>query len=228
MSYNFLGLVNDVAARLNEVQLTSSNFANSVGVYTDIKASVNGALNRINREEFEWPFNHVKRTELLVPNQIEYPFEADLKSLALDTFRLKGEEVLNVRSRRLKVLDYEEYLDKYPDMEFNPEDYADTPKQVYRGRNLFFGIVPPPDQAYSVVYEYYRNPMNLELFSDVPTIPEQFRWVILEGALYHSYLFRGGEFEATASNNLFQRGIADMRKIYINRTEYARSTVINS
>lgn len=228
MSYDFLGLVNDVAARLNEVPLTSLNFANSIGVYTDIKASVNGALNRINREEFEWPFNHVKQTELLVPNQIEYPFETDLKSLALDTFRLKGEDALNVRSARLKVLDYEEYLDKYPDMEFNPSDYGDTPEWVYRGRNLFFGIVPPPDQAYSVVYEYYRNPLDLELFSDTPTIPEQFRWVILEGALYHSYLFRGGEFEATASNQLFQKGIADMRKIYINRTEYARSTVINS
>ncbi len=75
-------------------------------------------------------------------------------------------------------------------------------------------------------YEYYRLPVDLVNWNDVPTIPEQFRWVILEGAMYHAYMFRGGIEEASVSNQLFQDGIKDMRKIYINRYEYARSTVI--
>lgn len=228
MSYNFLSLVNDVAVRLNEVPLTTSNFTSSAGIYTDMKAAVNSSLNRVNREEFEWPFNHTKQTQILVPDQIEYAFPTNMKSAALDTFRLKGDTTFNNRSAKLQVLDYEDYLSRWPEMEFNPTDFANTPHSVYRGRNLKWGVVPPPDQAYSVIYEWYANPVDLVLDTDIPTVPEQFRWVILEGALYHAYLFRGGEFEANNSNQLFQQGVKDMRKIYINRTEYVRSTTIRS
>ena len=79
-----------------------------------------------------------------------------------------------------------------------------------------------------MLYEYYRLPVDLTNWDDVPTVPEQFRWVILEGAMYHAYMFRGGIEEASVSNQLFQAGLKDMRKIYINRSEYARSTVIRS
>lgn len=228
MAYNYLELVNDVNKRLNEVPLTSSNFAGASGYYADVKGYINSALNRINREEFEWPFNHVKYTETLVVDQSKYPYQANAKSIAFDTFRVKGDDVLNIDTRKLKILDYEEYLADYADYEFNPTDYADKPMYVIRNRDLSYTIAPPPDQAYEVVYEYYKLPVNLENWDDVPTIPEPFRWVILEGAMYHAYMFRGAVDEAALSDKLFTAGIADMRKIYINRTEYARSTVIRS
>lgn len=225
---NFLSLVNDVNQRLNEVPLTSANFSGATGYYADVKSYVNSAINRINREEFEWPFNHVTKTQTLVVDQIKYPFESDAKSVAFDTFRLKGDETLNVTSRPLKTIDYEEVLQKYTDYEFNPSDYADKPQMVFRSRNASFGIIPPADQTYDVVYEYYKLPTDLVNWDDVPTVPENFKWIVLEGAMYYAYLFRGGIEEATVSNQLFQSGIKDMRKIYINRTEYARSTVIRS
>lgn len=228
MAYNYLELVNDVNRRLNEVPLTSSNFATASGYYSDVKGYVNSALNRINREEFEWPFNHVTHTELLVIDQPKYSYQSDAKSVAFDTFRLKGSDTLNVTSKRLRTLDYEAYLHEYPDYEFNPADHHDSPYWVVRNRDLSFTIAPPPDQTYEILYEYYRLPVDLESWDDVPSIPEQFRWVILEGAMYHAYMFRGGIEEASVSNQLFQAGIKDMRKIYINRTEYARSTVIRS
>lgn len=59
MSYNFLGLVNDVNRRLNEVELTTSNFANAVGYYAQAKDAVNSAIRHVNFDQFEWPFNHV-------------------------------------------------------------------------------------------------------------------------------------------------------------------------
>ena len=37
MAYDYLGLVNDVNRRLNEVELTSSNFATATGEYSMIK-----------------------------------------------------------------------------------------------------------------------------------------------------------------------------------------------
>ena len=59
MAYNFLGLVNDVNRRVNEVQLTSSNFATAKGFYDLGKDAVNYAIRYINQSEYEWPFNHV-------------------------------------------------------------------------------------------------------------------------------------------------------------------------
>lgn len=228
MAYTYLELVNDVNKRLNEVPLTSSNFAGAGGYYADVKGYINSALNRINREEFEWPFNHIKYVETLVVDQNRYPYQSDAKSVAFDTFLLKGDDTLNVETQKLRIMDYEEYLTNYADYEFNPTDYQDKPRYIIRNRDLSYTIVPPPDQAYQIVYEYYKLPINLENWDDVPTIPEQFRWVILEGAMYHAYLFRGALEEAAISDKMFTDGIADMRKLYINRTEYVRSTTIRS
>lgn len=228
LPYNYLELVNDVNKRLNEVPLTSGNFSSATGYAADVKSYVNASLNRINREEFEWPFNHASVTETLVVEQSKYSYPLDVKSVAFDTFRLKGDEALNANSGRLRVLDYEELLNKFPDYEFNPEDHKNAPQYVTRNRDLSFTISPPPDKTYDILYEYYRLPVDLVDWDDVPTLPEQFRWVVLEGALYYAYMFRGGVEEASLSNQLFRDGIKDMRKIYINRTEYARSTVIRS
>jgi hypothetical protein len=228
MAYNFLELVNDVNRRLNEVPLTSSSFPSAVGYYADVKGYVNSAINRINREEFEWPFNHATVDQTLTINQSKYSYPIDTKSIAFDGFRLAGDTNLNSQSRRLGIMDYEEYLHNYPDHEFNPSDNAGCPAFVIRGRDLSFYVSPPPDKAYTIRYEYYRFPLDLVQWDDAPTVPEQFKWVILEGAMYHAYMFRGAVEEAMAANQLFQRGIADMRKLYINRTEYVRSTVIKS
>ena len=37
MAYNYIGLVNDINRRLNEVELSSTNFANAVGEYSMVK-----------------------------------------------------------------------------------------------------------------------------------------------------------------------------------------------
>ena len=55
MAYDFLGLVNDVNRRLNEVELTSSNFSSATGFYSQIKDSVNSSIRYINQSEFKWP-----------------------------------------------------------------------------------------------------------------------------------------------------------------------------
>lgn len=225
MSYNYLSLVNDVNKRLNEVPLTSSNFDGATGFYSDAKNYINASLNRINREHFEWPFNHVSYTETLTVNQSKYNYQSDAKSVAFDTFRLVGDDSLSVQSKRLKVMDYEEYLEKYTDYEFNPSDYADAPTHVVRNRDLSYTLLPPPDQTYDVKYEYYKLPVDLTSWDDVPTVPEHFRWVILEGAMYYAYMFRGSIEEASVSNELFKEGLKDMRTIFINRTEYVRSSV---
>jgi len=223
MALTFLNLVNDVLKRLNEVPLTSGNFNSATGVYADAKNYVNSAINRINREEFEWPFNHVKFAETLIPEQAIYNYQTDAKSVAFDTFVLQGDEALNVESKRLQILDYEQYLQEFPEFETSSTEYKTIPDFVVRNRNLSYTLAPPPDKAYTVNYEYYKLPEDLVDWDDTTTIPDIFRWVILEGALYPAYTFRGALEEATLAEKTFLKGVEDMRKMYINRYEYVRS-----
>lgn len=224
--YNYLELVNSVARRLNEVELTNTNFGDARGFHADIKSYVSEAINRVNTEQFEWPFNHVTELLVLTPNQVKYPLPEDTKSVAYDTFILQGDSTLSVRTARLKILDYEEHLEKTPDWEVNPENHAGIPRYVFRPRDLSFGILPAPKEAYTLRYEYYRLPNTLMDWDDIPTIPERFKWVILEGALYYAYLFKGDLDAAAASDQKFVSGLKDMRKLYINRYEYVNSNVL--
>jgi len=226
-SYDFLGLVNDVNARLNEVPLSSANFATATGFYTTAKEAVNSAIRQINFEQFEWPFNHHTLEETLTASTTRYAFPATTKTVDMDTFRIKASTALNSETSRLSIISYEEYLDKHIDQEYNSvSSNVGLPRYVFRTPDLKYGLVPAPDKAYTVVYEYYSLPVDLDAATDVPTIPEQFRAVITDGAMYYAYLFRGNTQDATLTLDKFKKGIEQMRTIYINRTDYVRTTAI--
>ena len=48
MAYNFLDIVNTVCKRLNEEELSSTNFTSAAGFYGQIKDSANAAIRDIN------------------------------------------------------------------------------------------------------------------------------------------------------------------------------------
>ena len=72
MAYNYLGLVNDVNRRLNEVELTSSNFDSAIGEYAMVKDAINSSIRYINQHEFGFPFNHDTETKTLTPTFLEF------------------------------------------------------------------------------------------------------------------------------------------------------------
>ena len=229
MAYNFLGLVNDVNRRLNEVELTSSNFLTAVGAYSMIKDAVNASIRFVNQHEFEWPYNHVTEEETLTPGIVRYAFPADTKILNMNSFRIKRNDTLGNESRKLSVLSYEEYLEKYVDIEYNTStNLRQLPTFVFKAPSTEFGLVNPPDKAYELVYEYYRLPVDLINATDVPTVPEQFRYVLVNGAMHFAYLFRGESTESDMMQSRFEQEIKQMRSLYINRYDYLRSTVINT
>jgi len=228
MSYNFLSLVNDICGRLNEVPLTQFNFAGATGFYSQAKSGINSALNEIHQDAFEWPFTNVVRTDTLVVNQARYTPPADTKSINFDSFRLKGDLSKNVQTTRLVQMDYEEYLDKCADADFNPGDYANIPRFVFRTPTVGYGVYPPPKTDYELVYEYYKLPVELELYSDVPLLPEQYRHMIVDGAMHDCFIFRGDPEGAAAIWDKFKQRTKDLRKLYQNRYEYVRSTVRDS
>lgn len=229
MAYDYIGLVNDVNRRLNEVELTSTNFLTAKGEYAMIKDAVNASIRFINQHEFEWPFNHVEEEEVLTPGIVRYSSPADSKVIDFDSFRIKRDSTLGNETRKLKLLSYEEYLENYVDAEYNTSTgIRQLPVYVFKTPDQEFGVVNPPDKAYKIVYEYYRLPVDLLNDTDVPSIPEQFRYVIVNGAMHFAYLFRGETQEAAVAQQRFEQEIKQMRSLYINRYDYLRSTVVNN
>ncbi len=67
MAYDYLDITNEVLARMNEVELTSSNFVSGArGFQVQCKNAVNDAVNYVNQREFGWPFSHATSTVTLV------------------------------------------------------------------------------------------------------------------------------------------------------------------
>lgn len=228
MAYNFLGLVNDVNRRLNEVELTDATFDQGRGFYSFAKDAVNAAIRHINQEEFEWPWNHVEATEVLVPGVIRYSYPYDAKTINFNSFRIRRDEDLNVGSVHLKQLNYEEYIDKYIDLEYNSsQSTLGTPTYVARAPSRELIFVSKPDKAYEVVYEYYSMGYDLQKYTDVPRLPEQYRHVIIDGAMFYLHQFRGDYQASALSKEAFDKGLRNLRSMHINRTEYLRDTRVH-
>jgi hypothetical protein len=229
MAYDYLGLVNDVNRRLNEVELNSTNFSTATGEYSMIKDAVNASIRFINQHEFEWPFNHVEEQDVLTPGIVRYSYPADAKVLDFDSFRIKRDATLGNNTVKLKSITYEEYLQNYVDIEYNSTtSLRRLPAYVVKTPSQEYALVYAPDKAYTVIYEYYRLPVDLINATDVPSIPEQFRYVIVNGAMHFAYLFRGESQEAGIMQQRFEQEIKQMRSLYINRYDYIRSTVIST
>ena len=227
-AYNFLGLVNDVNRRLNEVELTSANFAAATGFYSSAKDSINSALQYLGQNQFEWPFNHFTKDQTLTAGTTRYAYPSDAKTIDFDSFRIKRNSNFNNTTQKLQIIAYEDYLENYLDDEYNTSNTSirSLPKRVFRTPNQQYGVHPVPNYAYELVYEYYKNTVVLDNATDVPVYPEQFRPVIVDGAMYYAYTFRGNTQDATLHLQKFDEGIKDMRSLYINRYEYIRDTRI--
>ena len=117
MAYTYLDITNEVLARFNEVALTSANFANSRGFQTQCKNAVNDAINYIFQREFGWSFSHAEQTETLVANTTRYSIGATVYNVDYETFRISKDNTLGVAGVTLRIMDYNQYVDKFIDQE---------------------------------------------------------------------------------------------------------------
>lgn len=224
MAYDYLGLCNDVAVRLNETQLTTSNFSTATGFYSAIKEAVNSSIRHINQSHFSWPFNHNVEEETLTAGVVRYNIPDEAKYVDFDTFRVRKDDDLDLgETRRLKQISYDEYVDRYIQQEDQAVSEGGVPEYVFRAQNNEYGVVPHPDKAYQVDFEYFNFPVDLALNSDVPSIPERFRFVITDGAMYYAYMFRDNLEMATVSQRKFDEGIKQMRVLLVNENVYMRA-----
>ena len=113
MAESYLTYTNKVLARLNEVQLTSSNFSNARGIQVQAQNAVNESIRYINQKEFQYPFNHSTKTETLVGGTVRYSIPTTAKTVDYNTFRLVKDSDLGSSGGRLYVLNYNEYIYSY-------------------------------------------------------------------------------------------------------------------
>ena len=113
MAESFLTHTNRVIARLNEVALTSANFSSARGIQIQCKNAVNEAIRYINQKEFQYPFNHATDTEVLVAGTFKYSVPATAKTVDYNTFRLVKDSDLGTSGGRLRILNYNDYLNAY-------------------------------------------------------------------------------------------------------------------
>ena len=228
MAYNYLDLTNKVLHRFNETPLTSSTFSTAPGLYEVVKDGVNEAIRKINQQAFLWPFNFAEQEDTLVAGQMRYNYQTTSKTVDFNTFRIKRNNTLGTETISLKRMDYEEYLNIHLDDEYNTTDEGirTTPRNIIRTPNREYIVHPSPDKAYELVYEHYTLPIDLDLYSDVPSLPVAFRHIIQDGATVNMYAFQSDYENADRVSARFKSSIEEMRTIYINRYEDMRDTRI--
>jgi len=225
MAYDYLSLTNEVCRRLHETELTTSNFATATGFYAQVKDAINASIRDINQKHFNWPFNHNTDDITLTAGELRYPLPENAKYTDFDTVRILRNASLNLNeARRLKQLSYDEYVDRYIDQEGETDTTKGTvPEYIVRSQDGDLIVAPMPDKAYTIEYEFFMIPADLEDNGDVPTIPFRFKHVIVDGAMYHSYMFRDNLESATLSLRKFEDGLKQMRTLLVNENVYARA-----
>jgi hypothetical protein len=108
----FLSLTNSVLARLNEVQLTSSNFSNARGIQVQAQNAVNESIRYINQREFQYPFNHTTKSQTLSPGIVRYSIPTDAKHVDYNTARIVKNSTLGASGANLSILQYNDYINR--------------------------------------------------------------------------------------------------------------------
>ena len=106
----FLSLTNSVLARLNEVQLTSSNFSNARGIQVQAQNAVNESIRYVNQREFQYPFNHTTKSQTLSPGIVRYSIPTDAKHVDYNTARIVKDSTIGSSGANLRILQYNEYI----------------------------------------------------------------------------------------------------------------------
>ena len=297
MALTFLSLTNDVITRMNEVSLTSSDFANARGVQVQCKNAVNEAIRYINQREFGYSFNHATNSSTLTAGVARYSLPTSTKSVDYSTARIKKDTDVNASGNNLKTLNYNEYIQKeYATQEdevvsttlngshsssvatltltsttgldtsgtvhiggeqvtytgilgnditgctrgansttaathssgvtVTQFEHGGIPQFIVRSPDNNYLLYPLPDKQYTLTFDYFTFPSDLDAHGDTTTIPERFAPVIVDGASAFVYQYRGEGQQYQITFDRFQQGIKNMQSLLINKYEYVRSTYI--
>ena len=227
MPSTYLQLCNMVLRRINEVEIAEDEFLSVRGVQALVKDAVKAAVAKINQAEFEWPFNSAEHTETLVAGQSEYNWPDYFKIADWNSFQIQKNDRLGTGFKTLSPIDRDEWYKNYRDDDYEAGSTGrNVPDFVFPSHGQGFGVTPSPDKAYSIRFRYYLNYADLTAASDTSRIPPSFDTVIVDGALFHLYMFKDNIEASQAAYAAFEDGLKDLQTLFINSFEYVRDTRI--
>jgi len=225
MPTSYIDLCNLVLRRLNEVEIAVGDFSSVRGVHALVKDAVKASVAKINQAEFEWPFNASEHTQVLVAGQEEYTWPDFFKVSDWNSFQLQKNDTLGTSYQVLRHIERDEWYKSHRDADYNSGSTGrSAPQMVFASHGSGFGVTPSPDAGYSVRFRYYLNYTDLTNHDDTTRIPSSFDTVLVDGAMYHLYMFKDNIESSQASFMAFSQGIKGLQTLYINSYESIRDT----
>ena len=224
---NYLTLSNRVLNALNEVELTSANFANSKGIQTSVKEFINRSINDIYTAELEWPFLHTDGTITTVAGTAEYALVTGFKSVDVDTaYLIEADEDVKI----IPYIPYVQFTNQFRERDLDPTttDNRAKPEYFYLTQDDKIGLTPIPDKEYTFFYEYWATHTDLSASTDSPVLPARYQDAVVSRSEYYVHQLRADLQAATLKNSEYESKISRMRIDLINKPDYMRSTAINS
>ena len=242
MATTYLTMTNEVLRELNEVQLTSANFSDAVGIQAFVKESINKSLNDIANAEPQLPFFAAAAsggtdpfygnvTVASVAGTRWYTLKSGSSSITTDyssvdwddfyvtTINVSGESAPYV-SKGLSFITLEDWTRYYRDSEnaddSDSQNYGEPQYVIRSPDHRKFGLSPIPDKVYNVHFYAYSAPTALSAYSDEIVFPDQYSNVITARTRYYVWQFKESPQQAAFALDDYKKGMRQMKSNLIN------------
>ena len=237
MATTYLQATNELLREINEIVLTSSNFANAIGIQQHAKDCINRAYNDIVTSEPRWSFlstGESGSTDPFYGNvNVEtvagtrwYELKESSSSLTTDygavdwndfyltTIGVSGEST-PYTSRNLRYVT----LEDWKDFRREAENIDDTDSQNWGEPNVVFrspdgrkfGLSPIPKKVYRVWFFAYDLPTALSAHGDTVVFPDVYVPVLIARARYYMHQFKENMQAAAFALDDYKKGLRQMK-----------------
>ena len=242
MATTYLDLTNEILRELNEVPLTSANFANATGFQQFVKDTVNKSIFDIANEEPQLPFFSAgvsgstdpfygNVTVPTVAGQRWYTLKSDSSSITTDyasidwddfyvtTINVSGETAPYV-SKGLRFLTLDDWKRYYRDSEneddANSQTYGEPKFVIKSPDSRKFGLSPIPDKVYNVHFYAFVRPTALSAYDDTMVLPEQYSNIVTARMRYYVWQFKESPQQAAFALDDYKKGMKYMKSNLMN------------
>ena len=237
MATTYLQATNELLREVNEIALTSSNFASAIGIQQHAKDCINRAYNDIVTSEPRWSFlatGESGSTDPFYGNvYLEtvagtrwYELKESSSSLTTDygavdwndfyltTIGVSG-ETTPYTSRNLRFVT----LEDWKDFRREAENIDDTDSQNWGEPNVVFrspdgrkfGLSPIPKKVYRVWFFAYDLPTALSAHGDTVVFPDVYVPVLIARARYYMHQFKENMQAAAFALDDYKKGLRQMK-----------------
>lgn len=228
MPSTYMELTNRLLRRLNEVEITESDFLSVRGIHATAKDCILDTIREINTMRIDWPFNAVEHTQELIVGTEEYAWPTNFTAADWGSFQIQKDSVLNINSRTLKHISRDEWYGSLRDNDYDSEtEGKNIPSFVFPSHGQGWGVSPSPNETYTLKYRYYKNPTDLSAYDDQTTIPDKFDYVIIAGALHSMNLFKENPEGVQLMKQKYDEGIKNMIRTLLPNSDHVYDTRVN-